>query len=95
MSPEERDLLNHSIEIAEENNRILRVMRRNARIATFFRITYWLIIIGAAFGAYYFIQPYTDAIIKSYGEMKENVENIKNITTKLPDLPAWLGGEKQ
>ncbi len=95
MLPEERDLLNRSIEIAEENNKILRGIRRSSRISTFFRILYWLIILGTAFGAYYFIQPYTNAIIKSYNEMKENVESIKNISNKLPALPTWLGGEKQ
>ena len=90
MTPEERELLTESIKLAEENNKMLRGIRRNARIGNFIRIVYWLIILGTAFGVYYYTQPYINAIIKSYNGMQENIESVKNITTKLPDLPNWL-----
>ena len=92
MTPEERELLTRSIKLAEENNKMLRSMRRSARLASFLRLLYWLIILGTAFGVYYYTQPYLDAIIKSYNGMKENIETVKNISTKLPSLPSWLSG---
>jgi len=92
MTPEERELLTHSIKLAEENNKLLRSMRRSARVSSFLRILYWIIILGSAFGVYYYTQPYIEAIIKSYNGMQENIENIKGITNKLPSLPSWLGG---
>ena len=88
MTPEERELLTQSIKLAEENNKMLRGLRRSNRVSIFFRVIYWVIIIGTAFGAYYAIQPkvqpYLDVIIRSYGGMKETVDSIKKVTDKLP-----------
>ena len=92
MSPEERELLNRSIKISEENNRMLRGMRRSARFSSFLRVIYWLIIIVTAFGTYYFIQPIIAPFINSYVVMQQDIQNIKSATTKLPALPSWLGG---
>ena len=94
MTPEERELLTKSIKISEENNRMLRSMRRSARFSSFLRLIYWILIIAAAFSTYYFVQPYIDAVIKSYTSMQQNIETVKNVTTKLPSLPSWLGGNK-
>jgi hypothetical protein len=98
MTPEERELLTKSIKLSEENNRILKGIRRGARISSFLRLLYWLLILGAAFGTYYFVQPYLDAVIKSYNQMQKGIETVTNVKTKLPTipempaLPAWLGG---
>ncbi len=94
MTPEERELLTKSIKLAEENNKMLRGIRRGARFASFFRIFYWLIILGSAFGVYYYTQPYIDALVKSYNGMQQNIESVKGITSKLPSLPSWLGGKE-
>jgi hypothetical protein len=91
MTPEERELLNKSIEIAEENNKILRGIRRNARFSSILRAIYWLIILGTAFGAYYFVKPFIDPVIKSYNGMQQNIESVKNMTS---NLPSWLGGKE-
>ena len=92
MTPEERELLTHSIKLAEENNKLLRSMRRSARFASFLRLIYWLVILGSAFSAYYFLQPYIDAVVKSYNGMQQNIESVKGLTSKFPSLPGWLGG---
>jgi hypothetical protein len=98
MTPEERELLTRSIKLSEENNRMLRGIRRNARISSFLRVVYWIIILGTAFGTYYYIQPYISAIMKGYTDMQKGVQNVTNITTNLPSmpsfptLPSWLGG---
>ncbi len=94
MTPEERDLLTKSIRIAEENNKMLRGLRTRARLSFFLRIIYWLIIIGSVFGAYYFVKPFIDPIISGYNGLQENIQSIKDTTTKLPSLPSWLGGKK-
>lgn len=73
---------------------MLRSMRRSARFSSFLGLIYWILILAAAFGTYYFIQPYLDAVIKSYISMQQNIETVKNVTTKLPTLPSWLGGNK-
>lgn len=91
MTPEERELLTQSINISQENNKMLRSMRRGARFSAFLRIIYWLIILGSAFSAYYFLQPYIEAIEKSYTGVQQNIESVKNATSK---LPSWLGGKQ-
>lgn len=92
MTPEERELLVHSIKLAEENNKILRGIRRNARISSFLRVFYWLIILGSAFGLYYYTKPYIDGIVDSYIGMQQSLEKVTDLKTKLPSLPTWLGG---
>jgi hypothetical protein len=94
MTPEEKQLLKETAELTKENNKILRVIRRNARIGTFFTIFYWLLILGSAFGFYYYSKPYVDAIAESYNGMKENIASLKNININLPALPDWMGGKQ-
>jgi hypothetical protein len=62
MTPEERSLLERTHALAEENNKMLRSIKRSGRIAVILRALYWLIIIGISVGAFYFIQPYIDYI---------------------------------
>jgi hypothetical protein len=95
MTPEERALLNESIKLGEENNKILRSMRRSARFASFFRLMYWLLIIGAAFSTYYFVQPFIAPLVKTYNDIQQGVNNVKNVTNSMPTLPSWLGGNKE
>ena len=66
MLPEERELLNKSVILAEENNNILRTMRRSQRISTIANFIYWIFIIGTAIGAFYFLQPYFTQIKEIY-----------------------------
>ena len=80
MTPEERELLTQSIKLAEENNKILRGIRRGARWSSFFRIIYWLLIIGSVIVSYYYLKPYFDT--------------IKEISSKITTLPNWLGGKQ-
>ncbi|MDE1974950.1 MAG: hypothetical protein KGI49_00330 [Patescibacteria group bacterium] len=60
MTPEERALLERTAASVEENNKILRGLRRSNRTAIIMRVVYWIVIIVLSFGAYYLIQPYFD-----------------------------------
>ncbi len=60
MTPEEKSLLLKTHELAEENNKILRSLRRSRRIGIIMTALYWTLIIGLSLGAFYFIQPYID-----------------------------------
>ncbi len=70
MTPEEKELLQRSVALSEENNEILRGIQRSMRFGRFMSILYWVFIIGSAVGAYYIIQPYIDAISGAYGGAK-------------------------
>jgi hypothetical protein len=49
-----------------ENTRMVRALYRAQRWAFVYRIVYWVIIIGLALGAFYFIQPYLTALTGAY-----------------------------
>ena len=76
MDPEEKELLEKSVEIAEENNEILKKMQRSMRWTRIMYTVYWLFIIGSAVGAYYLIQPYINAITGTYGGAKSNFSSM-------------------
>ena len=95
MNPEERKMLEETRALAIENREILRSVQRNLRVSAVFKALYWIIIIGATFGAYYFIQPYVDILNGGFTEATgqpgvseesftlggavENVKNLKSI----------------
>ncbi len=67
MSPEERELLNKTATLTEENNKLLHSVLRSMRIARIMSLVYWVFIVGSAVGAYYVIQPYLGDLISVYG----------------------------
>ena len=69
MSSDERDRLDRIENLVEENNAMLRKMLSIARWARVARIVYWLILIGAAVGAFYYIQPVLDQVLETYKDI--------------------------
>ncbi|OGI60036.1 hypothetical protein A2641_02575 [Candidatus Nomurabacteria bacterium RIFCSPHIGHO2_01_FULL_37_25] len=80
MSPEERELLNRSVSLAEENNKILLSVKRSMRISKIMTYIYLIFIIGSAAGAYYLLQPYIDQLIGIYGNVQGTFDNIKQFS---------------
>ena len=76
MNPEERALIEETLAISRENNNILKSMRRSARLGRIMQITYWLLIIGASVGAYYFIQPYIEQLLGVYSGVQDGVMKV-------------------
>lgn len=70
MTPEEKALLNKTLELTQENNKILKSMQRSIRWQRAMSIIYWVFIVGSAIGAYYLIQPYIDAVSGAYDGVK-------------------------
>ena len=76
MTPEERSLLRQTYELAQENNTILRGIRRANRFSMAFKIFYWLVIIGVTLGAFYFVQPYLEKSIDLLNQAQKSVQSI-------------------
>jgi hypothetical protein len=79
MNPEDRELLERVMRLTEQNNQILRKMRRSMLWGTIATVLYWLVILGVVAGAYYFIQPYLGAL-----------NTLVQKLVKLGELPASL-----
>ena len=63
----------------EENNAMLKRMRRSAEWASFFRFIYWLLIIAAGVVSYYYLQPYLDKAIQLYNQVQATENQVKSI----------------
>ena len=79
MTPEERELLHHVAELAEENNTLLRKTIRRGRIGAIFHFLYWLVIIGISFAGYYYIQPYIEKMIPVLNTAVNEINAAKNL----------------
>lgn len=79
MDIEERQKLHRILEVSEENNQMLKTMLRNMRWGRLIKGVYWVIIIGASIGAFYFVQPYFDGILGAYGGAKSSFESLNAV----------------
>ena len=90
MTPEERAILERVSKLAEENNEMLRKIRRTGRWSLIIRVAYWVIVVGLALGVFYFLQPYVDAIQQTYsgifGQNETTTEPLQSETELLLDL---------
>ena len=84
MNPNERQLLQETHELAQENNKILKGIRRSNRWASFFRTLYWVLVIGISVGAFYYVQPYVDNLLKAYQIIQTELGSVKTLTNKIP-----------
>ena len=79
MTPEEREMLEESLELSRENNKMLKRMKRAAMYGRIIKIVYLIVILVLTFGVYYFIQPYLDVLTKGYSDVMSGVKSIKGI----------------
>jgi hypothetical protein len=79
MEPEEKEMLKKTLELAQENNKILHNIKRSMFWGRVARVVYWVIIIGVAIGIYYYIQPYIDSAVNAYGNMKGDLKSFTDL----------------
>ena len=83
-------------ELVKENNELLRKIRRVQRMSQIGKIFYWVIILGLAFGAFYYIQPYIDGIIKTYTGLNEGINSFRNSDSGyFQDLVSQFNGQSE
>ena len=80
-------LLKENLELSQENNKILRSMRSSARWSRFFKIIFWLVIIGTTAGTYYYLQPFLTEMMKAYQGIVSGANKIGEIGNTVPILP--------
>ena len=77
MDPESKKLLEETLELAKENNKMLHSMKRSMQMARVMSFLYWAFIIGSAVGAYYLIQPYVDQFKSVYDGANDVLKNFQ------------------
>ncbi len=58
--------MDEMMKLIRDNQRMTRNLWHRARISAAISIVKWVIVIGAAIGAFYYIQPVIDAIMSMY-----------------------------
>ena len=76
MDPESKKLLEETLTLAQENNKMLHSLQRSMRMARILSVVYWVFILGSAIGAYYLIQPYVDQLIGIYGGASDMINSF-------------------
>jgi len=85
MADEEiRQLLKKNIEVSEESLEILKKMNRARMIGNTLVFLKWAVIIGLSYGAYYFIEPYLNAITGGLNTINSGTEQVKDLQNLLP-----------
>ena len=82
MDPEDKKLLKDTLTLVEENNSMLRKVRKVQKRQYFFAVVHWIVIIGVAIGAFYFIQPYINKAKTFFGDVGSAIDKFKNATVK-------------
>ncbi len=65
------NILEETLELEKENNRLLKKIWQTQKWRSIFVIAKWVIIIALAGGAYYFIQPYVEIVLNNFNDIKE------------------------
>lgn len=72
-------MLKKTLELAQENNKMLHAINRSMMWGRIMRTVYWVFIIGAAVGLYYYIEPYIDVAIGAYGNVKGDLQSFGDL----------------
>lgn len=78
MDPESKELLQNTLEITEENNKILHKIRGVQKRESIWRVVKIIVIISIAFGSFYFIQPYLNKVMDLYNSVTGMEQKINN-----------------
>ncbi|MCR4306565.1 MAG: hypothetical protein NUV42_01205 [Candidatus Yonathbacteria bacterium] len=84
MDPYTRKLLEDILGLTQENNKLLKKMHRASIWRHVFSALYWIVIVGAMLGSYYYLQPYIDVLIEAYDTLISSVESVQNLGSTLP-----------
>ncbi len=82
MEPEEKRILKETLELAKENNSMLKKIRRYMAWGRISRVVYWALIIGASLGAYYYIQPYVEAALETVSSIRSGAGAVSDGVTE-------------
>jgi len=81
MDPESKQLLQNTLALTEENNKLLHKIRGFQRRGTVWQVLKYLLIIGIALGAFYYMDPYLNKIVNLYNSVTGTAQNTKNTSS--------------
>jgi hypothetical protein len=79
MNPEEKELLERSLKLLEENNYILRKLDRRARMAMLWGFVKIIVIVIPLIIGYFFLQPYLQEAADNYNGIQELFQEYRSL----------------
>ncbi len=90
MDPETRDVLEETLKLSKENNKMLRNMRSIMRWSRAIKVVYWVVIIGSMLGVYYYFQPFIDNIQGGFENLMSVFKKSQSLGDSIPDVGSLL-----
>jgi hypothetical protein len=94
MDSEDKDKIDELLDLARENNKILRSMHHRQVWGQIMTVLYWLIILGIAGWAYVYFQPYVSKYMSAYNTIISAIESIEEKSRSLPSFSDMLPGRQ-
>lgn len=76
MNPEERRLLERTLKLAEENNKILQKVDARARRAAIYGFIKVVLIVAPFVIGYLFLEPYINQAVGNYQNIKDTLNSL-------------------
>ena len=80
-----QDKLEEIYHMTLENHEILRSIRRQQHVANAFRFLYWVVILGALGGAYYYIRPVISTFTNNRDKIDSTFKQFEQLRSQFPD----------
>ncbi|HAS80651.1 MAG: hypothetical protein UR25_C0002G0017 [Candidatus Nomurabacteria bacterium GW2011_GWE1_32_28] len=80
MDPESKQLLKNTLELAEENNKLLHKIRGVQNREFVWKILKMVLIVGITLGSFYFLEPYLNKMMDLYSSVSGIQQNIKDVS---------------
>jgi hypothetical protein len=82
MDQEYKELLQNTYKLTEENNLLLHKVRNAQNRQTYWQILKYVIIIGIAFGSFYFLEPYLNKMMDLYNTVSGAEQKINDFSVQ-------------
>lgn len=76
MDPETKELIKEDLRLSQENHAMLNKLIWSQRISRWFGIIKWVVVIGSAVGALYYLEPLISDLWETYQELLGTVGDI-------------------
>lgn len=86
MDPESKKLLEETFALTEENNKMLHKVRNVQKWAAFWQTFKILLIIGIAFGSFYFLEPYINKMVNLYNSVYGTTQKVNDQNSSFQDF---------
>lgn len=76
MDPETKELIKANLQLSQENNDLLTDLVWHQKVSRWLGYFKWVIVIGSALGALYYLQPMIDKLWGTYQELLGTVSDM-------------------